>query len=64
MKEDVREFCKNLVEKENVLLLPGTVFEDTRNHFRIGFGRKNLPEAVSRLEKFLKSNPKKNATGF
>jgi aspartate/methionine/tyrosine aminotransferase len=51
--EDVNDFCKDLVEKAGVLLLPGTLYDDNGNHFRIGFGRKNLPEAIARLEQFL-----------
>jgi len=34
-------------------LLPGTLYDDHGNHFRIGFGRKHLPEAIARLEQFL-----------
>jgi aspartate/methionine/tyrosine aminotransferase len=51
--EDVEAFCDSLVKTVGVLLLPGTVYEDPGNHFRIGFGRKNLPGAIARLEKFL-----------
>jgi aspartate/methionine/tyrosine aminotransferase len=50
---DVEEFCRRLATKAGVLLLPGTLFEDEGNHFRIGFGRKNLPEAVEALENYL-----------
>jgi len=50
---DVEEFCDNLVKNAGVLLLPGSIYDDSRNHFRLGLGRKNLPEAVSRLEEFL-----------
>jgi len=50
---DVDEFCKALVKSAGVLLLPGTLYDDNGNHFRIGFGRKNLPEAIGRLEQFL-----------
>jgi hypothetical protein len=39
-----------------VLLLPGTVYDDPGNHFRIGFGRKNMQEAVGRLEDFLQNH--------
>jgi aspartate/methionine/tyrosine aminotransferase len=53
--EDVERFCHALVTTANVLLLPGTVYDDHENHFRIGFGRKNLPEAVARFEEFLQS---------
>ena len=50
---DVDVFCDSLVKTAGVLLLPGTVYEDPGNHFRIGFGRQNLPDAIVRLEKFL-----------
>jgi aspartate/methionine/tyrosine aminotransferase len=50
---DVEDFCDNLVQKAGVLLLPGTMYDDSRNHFRIGLGRKNLPQAVGRLEEYL-----------
>jgi len=41
------------VKSVGVLLLPGTLYEDDGNHFRIGFGRKNMPGAVKRFENFL-----------
>lgn len=50
---DVDEFCDRLVKKAGVLLLPGSVYDDTEEHFRLGLGRRNLPQAVERLEKFL-----------
>ncbi len=53
LKGDVEEFCDRLVQKAGVLLLPGSVYDDTQNHFRLGLGRKNLPQAVERLEEFL-----------
>jgi aspartate/methionine/tyrosine aminotransferase len=51
--EDVEAFCDSLVKTAGVLLLPGTVYDDPGNHFRIGYGRKNLPDALGRLEHFL-----------
>lgn len=51
--EDVDSFCDRLVREKGVLLVPGTIFGDQENHFRIGFGRKNMPEAVNRFEEFL-----------
>ena len=51
--EDINDFCKDLVEKTGVLLLPGTLYEDQGNHFRIGFGRKNFPDALTRFEDYL-----------
>ena len=53
LKGEVDGFCKDLVEKAGVLLLPGTLYGNQYNAFRVGFGRKNLPEALSRLDKHL-----------
>lgn len=50
---EVDAFCHDVVTRARVLLLPGTQFDDEGNHFRIGFGRKNMPEALARLEEFL-----------
>lgn len=50
---DVDTFCDGLVKQAGVLLLPGSVYDDARNHFRLGLGRKNLPRAVERLNEFL-----------
>lgn len=46
-------FCDKLVRGAGVLLLPGTVYDDNENHFRLGLGRRNLPQAVARLEQFI-----------
>ena len=53
LKGDVEDFCDKLVKKAGVLLLPGSMYDDSRNHFRLGLGRKNLPQAVERLEEYL-----------
>ena len=50
---DVNEFCRQLVSDQGVMLLPGTVYDHPENHFRIGFGRQNMPEALVRLEEFI-----------
>src|SRR5579859_262257 len=49
----IEQFASQLVEQEGVLLLPGAVYDHPGNHFRIGFGRKNMPEALTRLERFV-----------
>ena len=49
----IDEFAAKLVEKEGVLLLPGSTYGHPGNNFRIGFGRRNLPEALERLERFM-----------
>lgn len=48
----IDRFCDELVEQEGVLLLPGSKFGLDGNHFRIGFGRADMPEALERLERF------------
>jgi len=50
---EIEEFCDSLVREAGVLLLPGSMYDDPRNHFRLGLGRKNLPQALQRLEKYL-----------
>ena len=56
LKGNVENFCDDLVRKAGVLLLPGSMYDYSRNHFRLGLGRKNLPQAVERLEEYLKNN--------
>jgi aspartate/methionine/tyrosine aminotransferase len=51
--EPIVAFAEALAEHEGVLLLPGTLFEMPGNHFRIGLGRADLPQALVRLERFL-----------
>ena len=51
--EAVGPFCEKLAQDAGVLLLPGTVYEDTGNHMRIGFGRRNMPAALKALEDYL-----------
>ena len=46
----IDDWAADLVESEGVLLLPGSQFGYPGNHFRMGFGRTNLPEALGRLE--------------
>jgi aspartate/methionine/tyrosine aminotransferase len=56
--ESIDDLAARLVEEEGVLLLPGSQFGHPGNHFRIGFGRENLPEAVARFEAFLDRSPR------
>jgi len=46
----IDDWAAGLVEAEGVLLLPGSRFGFGDNHFRLGFGRTDLPEALQRLE--------------
>jgi aspartate/methionine/tyrosine aminotransferase len=49
----IDDFCARLVETQGVLLLPGSRFEHPGNHFRIGFGRADMPLALDKLEHFV-----------
>jgi aspartate/methionine/tyrosine aminotransferase len=49
----VERFCDELRRAEGVLLLPGTVFGHPGNHFRVGLGRRDLPEVLGRVERFM-----------
>jgi aspartate/methionine/tyrosine aminotransferase len=51
----IDDFARALVDEESVLLLPGSVYGHPGNHFRIGFGRRNMPEALARLERFARA---------
>jgi aspartate/methionine/tyrosine aminotransferase len=50
---EIEPFCERLAREAGVLLLPGVAYADSGNHFRIGFGRKNLPQAVELFDAFL-----------
>ena len=48
----VDDWAADLVRTEGVLLVPGSQLGYPGNHFRVGFGRTDLPEALGRLEAF------------
>lgn len=50
--EDADAFCMDLLEKTGVLLAPGSKFDYKKDHVRFGFGRKNMPEALQKLEDY------------
>ena len=55
--QDVEAFCHDVVTQASVMVVPGTIFDHRQNHFRVGFGRRNLPEALARLADFLAKRP-------
>ena len=56
IEQDVEEFCLDLLEKKGVLLMPSTKFDYGTSHFRIGFGRKNLPDALQHFDNYMTEN--------
>ena len=53
----IDRLCAELAEREGILLLPGSQFGFGDNHFRIGFGRSDMPRSLERLERFLVGFP-------
>ncbi len=52
LSADVDQFADALVDRAGVLILPGSCFGFPGNHFRLGFGRRDMPAALERLERF------------
>ena len=52
---DADRFAAALVEREGVLLLPGSRFGYPGSHFRMGYGRLDMPPALERLDSFLRA---------
>lgn len=46
-------FCIGAVQKQGVLLLPSVHYHYGDSHFRIGYGRKNMPQALEQFEEYL-----------
>lgn len=55
LNQSVEQFCADLVNQAGVLLLPGTKYDFDDRHFRVGYGRKQMPEALTRLEAYLEA---------
>ncbi len=52
-KENALSFCQRVISDAGVMLLPSTVYEYGATHFRLGFGRENMPEALAAFEEYL-----------
>ncbi len=52
----VEEFCEEAVEKKGVLLMPATMYDMQGNYFRMGYGRTNFAENLSKFEEFILEN--------
>ncbi len=51
--EEALLFCLDAIEKAGVLLIPSTVFGYSNTHFRIGFARKDMSDALLRFSDYL-----------
>ena len=53
---DSEALAERLVAESGVLLLPGKYYDYDKSYFRIGFGRANMPEALGKLEEWLRGS--------
>jgi aspartate/methionine/tyrosine aminotransferase len=53
----VDRFADDLLQAEGVLIAPASIFGHPGNHFRLGFGRTDLPVALAGLERLLERVP-------
>ncbi len=49
LSEPVDELCRDALEREGMMIVPARMFEYAGNHFRVGLGRRNFPEALRAL---------------
>ena len=50
--ESVDLFAEDLAKQAGVLILPGSVFDVATNHFRVGLGRRDVPDSLARFLDF------------
>jgi aspartate/methionine/tyrosine aminotransferase len=51
----VEQFCQGVLERQGVMIVPGSIFDFPGNHFRLGLGRRNLDEALQQVSDYLES---------
>jgi aspartate/methionine/tyrosine aminotransferase len=52
----VGAFCRDVLDKRSVMILPGDVFDYGGNHFRMGLGRVNFREALEQVAEYLRES--------
>jgi aspartate/methionine/tyrosine aminotransferase len=52
----ISKVADKLLQEYGVLILPGNIYDDDKNHFRISFGRETMPEGLNRLKQFIEKN--------
>lgn len=48
--EPLEQFCERALQERGVMIVPGEIFDYARPYFRVGLGRKNLPEVLQVVE--------------
>jgi aspartate/methionine/tyrosine aminotransferase len=57
-KENISEIADRLFKECGLTILPCSVFSEENNHFRVSFGRKNMPEALKVFKEFFERKNK------
>ncbi len=50
----VEAFCRGVLQQQGVMVVPGSLFQFPGDHFRVGLGRKNFPEALDHVGEYLR----------
>ncbi|MEA1878231.1 MAG: aminotransferase class I/II-fold pyridoxal phosphate-dependent enzyme [Bacteroidota bacterium] len=54
LSKDIEHFCRCLIKKTGVMLLPSTVYDYPGSYFRLGLGRTGFSDGLAALDNFLK----------
>lgn len=52
---DAYTFAENTVNESGIMILPSNVYDFDNKHFRIGYGRENMPEALEKFDHYLQT---------
>jgi aspartate/methionine/tyrosine aminotransferase len=50
----VDDFCQDVLQQKGVMIVPGSMFEYPGQHFRLGLGRENLPQALAQVGEYVR----------
>jgi aspartate/methionine/tyrosine aminotransferase len=53
LEQSASSFCEALLRDTNIMLAPSGLFQFGDQHVRVGFGREDLPEVISRFANYL-----------
>jgi len=51
----IDKLAENLIKTKNLMILPGSVYFDKTNAFRVGFGRNNIAQCIIQFKSYLDS---------
>lgn len=54
----VEAFADDLFHDSGVLILPGSIYDDQNNHFRLGFGRLDMPASLDQFTRYVMEKKK------